>query len=530
MSITSRGSRRLEDARDDLVTRVGAAIPKALSHVVPRYFDLVAPEDLVGTEVRDLQAMIEAHVALGQKRVPGSANVKAISPTLDSAGWHSLHTVVQVVTDDMPFLVDSVSAELSRQDRSIRVIIHPRFWVKRDADGGLIEILDRDVLPGEAPPDGALQESWMSVEVDRESEASELAAIESNIQQVLSDVRATVQDWPAMQTKLEQVISEIESASGVSERERREAIELLSWLTENHFTFVGYSQYALTKNTLASVPGAGLGTLRDATTGSYLSEDDQDHSAMSSLMIITKAKMRSTVHRPVYLDYVGIKQVDANGKQIGEHRFLGLFSSAAYNQSVLNIPVIASKVADVAESMALGRDSHSGKDLMQFMETYPRDEMFQISATELEDVARRVLQLQERRQVRVFTRTEVFGRYVSALVYFPRDRYTTEVRLRMEAILLAAYGATFIDHTARISESVLARLHFVIRKPLGREIPEIDLELLETQLAEATRFWEDDFSESLVDQVGEEESVRLLREWGKSFPESFKEDIPAVNA
>ena len=530
MSITSRGSRRLEDARDDLVTRVGKSIPKAFSHVVPRYFDLVAPEDLVGTEVRDVQAMIESHVSLGQKRVPGSANVLAISPSLETNGWHSLHTVVQVVTDDMPFLVDSVSAELSRQGRSIRVIIHPRFWVKRDSAGELIEILDRDVLPGEAPPDGALQESWISVEVDRESDSSELGSIASHIQQVLSDVRATVQDWPAMQTKLVEVITEIESAAGVSDRERREAIEFLSWLTENHFTFVGYSQYALSKNTLASVPGAGLGTLRDATTGSYLSEDDQDHSAMTSLMIITKAKMRSTVHRPVYLDYVGIKQVDASGNQIGEHRFLGLFSSAAYNQSVANIPVIASKVADVTESLALGRDSHSGKDLMQFLETYPRDEMFQISATELEDVARRVLQLQERRQVRVFTRTEVFGRYVSALVYFPRDRYTTEVRLRMEAILLEAYGATFIDHTARISESVLARLHFVIRKPLGREIPEIDLELLESQLAEATRFWEDDFSESLVDQVGEEESVRLLREWNNSFPESFKEDILAVNA
>jgi glutamate dehydrogenase len=240
--------------------------------------------------------------------------------------------------------------------------------------------------------------------------------------------------------------------------------------------------------------------------------------------------MRSTVHRPVFLDYVGIRRVDSSGNQIGEHRFLGLFSSSAYNQSVTNIPVLSSKVADVTLSMALGRDSHSGKDLMQFLETYPRDEMFQISPDELEDVARRVLQLQERRQVRVFTRSEVFGRYVSALVYLPRDRYTTEVRLRMEAILLQAYGATSIDHTARVSESVLARLHFVVLKPLGKSLPEIDLEQLETDLADATRFWEDDFAESLVEQVGEEDAVRLLRTWGNSFPESFKEDVPAGDA
>jgi len=530
VSITSRGSRRLEEARNELVSRVEKSISKDLTSVVARYFDLVSPEDLVGTEVRDLEGLIKSHVALGTSRMPGTSKVQALSPSIDSQGWQSLHSVVQVVTDDMPFLVDSVSAELSQQGRSIRVVIHPRFWVKRDAQGQLVEILDRDVLPGESTPDGALQESWISVEIDRESDATDLVAIESRIQQVLADVRATVEDWPAMQAKLNEVKSEIEAAAGVSDRERSEAIELLSWLTDNHFTFVGYSKYALTKNTLASVSGAGLGTLRDATSGSYLSEDDQDHSSMSSLMIVTKAKMRSTVHRPVYLDYVGIRQVDASGKQIGEHRFLGLFSSAAYNQSVTNIPVLSSKVADVTASMALGRDSHSGKDLMQFLETYPRDEMFQISPEELEDVARRVLQLQERRQVRVFTRTEVFGRYVSALVYFPRDRYTTEVRLRMEAILLEAFGATSIDHTARVSESVLARLHFVIRKPLGKDIPDIDLEKLEGDLADATRFWEDDFAESLVEQVGEEDSARLLRTWVDSFPESFKEDIPAGNA
>jgi glutamate dehydrogenase len=240
VSVTSRGSRRLEEARDELISRVEKSISKDLSSVVSRYFDLVAPEDLVGTEVRDLEGLIKSHVALGKSRTPGISKVQAVSPSLDLQGWQSLHSVVQVITDDMPFLVDSVSAELSQQGRSIRVVIHPRFWVKRDATGELIEILDRDVLPGEAPPDGAIQESWISVEIDRESDAADLATIETRIQQVLADVRATVDDWPAMQAKLDEVISEIEAAAGVSDRERREAIEFLSWLTDNHFTFVGY--------------------------------------------------------------------------------------------------------------------------------------------------------------------------------------------------------------------------------------------------------------------------------------------------
>lgn len=286
----------------------------------------------------------------------------------------------------------------------------------------------------------------------------------------------------------------------------------------------------MVKNKLSNVQGAGLGTLRDTAGGSYLSEDDNDHASMTSLMVITKAKMRSTVHRSVYLDYVGIRKVDATGQQIGEHRFLGLFSSAAYTQSVTSIPVISNKVQDVIESMGLGRNSHSGKDLMQFLETYPRDEMFQIPAAELEEVAFRVLQFQERRQVRLFTRTEVLGRYVSVLVYFPRDRYTTEVRLRMEAILRETFGATSVDHRARVSESVLARLHFVLRKPRNKEIPEIDLELLESRITDAARFWEDDFADSLIDQVGEEEALRLTRTWIDAFPESFKEDVLADNA
>lgn len=530
VSVTSRGSRRLEEAYDELISLVKNSISSDLTTVVSRYFDAVAPEDLVGAEVRDLEGLIKSHVALGQSRTPGTSKVAALSPNLDSHGWQSPYSVVQVITDDMPFLVDSVSAEISQGGRSIRVVIHPRFWVKRDQQGELVEILDFDVLPGESAPEGAIQESWISVEIDRESDAADLSAIVTKMQRVLADVRATVEDWPAMQAKLHEVIAEIQTVTGVSDRERRETIEFLEWLNENHFTFVAYSNYDLTKNVLSRIGTSSLGTLRNIHDGGLSSKNDQDHSSIDSMMVVTKARMRSTVHRPVVLDYVGIRRVDASGQQIGEHRFLGLFSSAAYNQSVTNIPVLSSKVADVTESMALGRDSHSGKDLMQFLETYPRDEMFQISPDELVDVARRVLHLQERRQVRVFTRTEVFGRYVSVLVYFPRDRYTTEVRLRMEAILLQAYGATTIEHTARVSESVLARLHFVIYKPLGKNIPEIDLEQLEIDLADATRFWEDDFADSLVAHVGGEDSARLLRTWSNSFPESFKADVLAGDA
>lgn len=530
MSASPRGSRRLEDARDELIARAGKSIKSEFQPIVKRYFDHLAPEDLVGREVRDLDAMLAAHIELGAARTPGNARVQALAPTIDANGWQTSHSVVQVVTDDMSFLVDSVSAELSQQGRSIRLVIHPRFLVRRDDSGKLLEILDQDVLPGSDVAAGVTKESWMCFEIDRETDESDLRDIERRITEVLEDVRATIDDWAPMRNRLAEVLAEVSNAAGISDRERTEAVEFLSWLADNRFTFIGYSEYALNKGELTDVAGSGLGTLRDAETGSYLGTSDKDHSSMSSVLLVTKAKMRSTVHRPAFLDYIGIRRVDAAGKQIGEHRFLGLFSSAAYTQSVQSIPILSGKVADVLAEMALGRDSHIGKDLVQFLETYPRDEMFQMSVEELEDVARGVLTLQERRQVKVFTRTEGFGRYVSALVYFPRDRYTTDVRLRMESILLETYGADSIDHTSRVSDSVLARLHFVIRKPSGREIPVVDLEVLEQRLSDAARFWEDDFSDSLIEQVGEEEAIRLVRSWSESFPESFKEDIPATNA
>ena len=530
VSASPRGSRRLEDARDELIARVGKTIQSEFQPLVKRYFDHIAPEDLVGRELRDLDAMVASHIALGSSRKIGVAAVQVLAPSLESNGWQSTHSIVQVVTDDMPFLVDSVTAELSQQGRSIRLVIHPRFLVRRDTNGNLLEALDQDVLPDNEAAPGVTQESWMCIEFDRETDQLELTDITRRILEVLEDVRATIDDWAPMRKRLAEVVSEVSSATGLSDQERTEAVEFLNWLADNHFTFIGYSEYALAKGELTDVVGSGLGTLRDAETGSYLGKSDKDHANMSSVLLVTKAKMRSTVHRPAYLDYVGIRRVDSAGKQIGEHRFLGLFSSAAYTQSVQSIPVLSSKVSAVLESMAMGRDSHIGKDLMQFLETYPRDEMFEMSVDELEEIARGVLTLQERRQVKVFTRTEGFGRYVSALVYFPRDRYTTDVRLAMEEILLETYGADSIDHTARVSDSVLARLHFVIREPSGKEIPVIDVDVLEQRLAEAARFWEDDFSDSLIEQVGEEEAVRLVRTWSESFPESFKEHIPAANA
>ena len=528
--MASLGSVRLEDARRELLNQVSNLVPKEFSQVVEDYFDLVAPIDLVGRNPQDLAAMISAHFELGQNRQLGTAVVHTIAPSIESTGWSSNHTIVQLVTDDKPFLVDSVAAELNVQKRGVHLIMHPRFLVHRDKKGRLVEILSSDSVDQANLPSDAVIESWICVEIDRETDSTELTQITNRIGQVLDDVRIAVTDWQEMRNAAQSVVRAIESAPYFSAEDKNNAADFMRWIDDDHFTYLGYSYNKVSNGAVTLVPGTNLGISRDenetSASANYLMQGTVD----SPVILITKTSNKATVHRPIHMDYIGVREVDQSGNLIGEHRFIGLFTATAYTDTATSIPLLSKKVNDVVTAMGFGQKTHSGKDLMQFIATYPRDELFQISSLELEEVARGVLQIQERKQVRLFARTELFGRFVSALVYFPRDRYTTEVRLRMEEILLSAFGAESIDNAARVSESVLARLHFVIRMPRGMNVPTVDLDGLEQKLAEATRFWEDDFAESLVDQVGEEEAVRLIRTWSESFPESFKEDVPAPNA
>ena len=527
MTEALRRSRRLEEALQGLVAQVVTSAPTNAANAAHRYFELVAAEDLVGREVRDLSEMITHHVSLAQVRPQGTARVQAMAPVLGRDGWYSPHTVVQVVTDDMPFLVDSVTAALSRANHSIHLVIHPIYMVKRDPAGNLLDVLIDEVTNDTTVPSGYSTESWMCFEVDRETDEADLREIEAQLGIVLADVRAAVQDWSRMRDTARETAQLLLNAESFAfeQSQREEASAFITWLTDDHFTFTGFAEYAHTSNgQLESVPGTGLGILRtdNSETSSELRSD--------SLLLVTKSDTRSLVHRSAYTDHVSLAKTNASGKVIGEYRFIGLYSSSAYTQSVFDIPMVSTKAQSVVDAFALGSESHSGKDLVQFLETYPRDQIFQATAQELEETARGVLQLQERRQVRIFVRDEVLKRYASVLVYFPRDRYNTDVRVKMEQVLLDTYGAANVDYTARLTDSVLARLHFEVRMPMGKHTPTVDIEALEIAMAHATRFWEDDFADELLATQGEEEMVRLIRTWKSAFPESFKEDTSAKDA
>ncbi|MGH3471968.1 MAG: NAD-glutamate dehydrogenase [Nocardioidaceae bacterium] len=535
---------RLEDAKHQLLDdaealaehRKGGGPPDQVmsSHFVDLYYKHVAPEDLVDRTPIDVYGAAMSHYRLALNRPQGTTSVRVFTPTVDENQWAADgHTVIEIVTDDMPFLVDSVTMVLSGSDYGIHVVVHPQMLVRRDIAGALQAVLDGELAETNTQPD-LTRESWMHVEIDRESDPAALEQIQRLLSQVLRDVREAVEDWDKMHEQAEQIVAALdENPPPLPESEVAETQALLSWLADDHFTFLGYREYQLhtleDDDVLRAVPGTGLGILRSdqdmSPSFGKLPPVVRAKAREKQLLIITKANSRATVHRPAYLDYVGVKTFDDSGVVVGERRFLGLFSSSAYTESVTRIPVLRDKAVGVLDAAGFSPMSHSGKALMDILENYPRDELFQTSMAELLPVAEAVLHLRERRQMRFFSRRDIYGRYISCLVYLPRDRYTTQVRERIQHILKSVMGASTIDYTARVSESVLARLHFVVRAAPGETLKDFDEAALEQQLIEATRSWTDDFSSALLEKFGEEHGTRLARLYSAAFPEAYKEDF-----
>ncbi|MBJ7357864.1 MAG: NAD-glutamate dehydrogenase [Nocardioides sp.] len=511
---------------------------ETIADLLRAYYRHVALEDLGDRSEVDLYGAFASHYKLAGHRPQGTAKVRVHTPTLSDSDWSAGgRTVVEVVVDDMPFLVDSLTMELSRQLRDVHVVIHPNFDVVRDITGELQSMAP--VTDGAVQPEaGAVRESWMHVEIDRLS-GGDPSEVVDDIQRVLRDVREAVEDWSKMHAQVEDVVAGLLAAPPPLEPEEvRQAAELLEWLADEHFTFLGYKQYQLETHDdgdhLRSVPGTGLGILRAdsdmSESSGKLPETVAAKARERTLLVLAKANSRATVHRPAYLDYVGVKTFDANGQVDGERRFLGLFSSAAYTESLMRIPLIREKAAAVLKRSGFDPRSHAGKALMATLETYPRDELFHTPVDELAPMAESAMAAGERRAVRMLIRRDTYGRYVSVIVYLPRDRYNTTVRERFARILQERLHGESIEFTVRINESTTARVHFVVHLPKGDDIPQVDTLDLERRLAEASRSWRDDFVSAVIAEYGEEVGTTLGRRYVGSFPEAYKEDFSARTA
>ncbi|GGQ38613.1 NAD-glutamate dehydrogenase [Couchioplanes azureus] len=505
----------------------------ATAALVSRYWRFAPDEELVGYTAEEMFAAARRHRELAATRLPGELKLDISAP---SGGQP--HTVISIVTDDMPFLVDSVTALLTAHQLQVHLLVHPLIVVRREPLGALSQV-EADVEPDDAI-DGDLVESWIRVEIDPVRTAEAREQLHNEVRRILTDVRDAVEDWPRMRQRALVIADELAAARGsehklpVPDKDVTDSIELLKWLAHDHFTFLGYREYQLgggagdgDYDVLTAVPGTGLGILRgDQSTPRKLSSmapEAHQRALEKRLLVITKANSRATVHRSAYLDYIGVKVFNDRGEVCGERRFLGLFSSSAYRTSVRELPVVRRKVMEVLDRSGLSPRGHSGKDLLQILETYPRDELFQIKTDDLYEAVIGVLRMAGRRQLRLFLRRDGYGRFISCLIYLPRDRFTMSNRQAMQEILLRELNGVGVDYTTRVTERMLARVHFIVRTDPTDPPGVVDPNALAEKLADATRMWDDDFSLVLERKLGEEPAKELFQRYAAAFPDSYKD-------
>jgi glutamate dehydrogenase len=516
--------------------RLPAATFGTAEPLLRHYYDQADAEDLLHREVADLYGAVMAHWQTAQKFVPGSARIRIYNPTLEEHGWHSDHTVVEIVNDDMPFLVDSVTMEINRQGLALHSAIHPVFRVWRSAAGGI----ERIALGGAGEPgDNSRLESFIHFEVDRSGEAARLDALRSGIARVLGDVRAAVEDWPAMCDITQATIAMLAQAPAAASPDSTEARAFLEWMMDDHFTFLGQRDYELVAQEgryfLRGVPGSGAGILRESLREPEAQDLTPLPAAATAIIegptqiFVTKANSRASVHRPGYLDYVGVKLLDAQGQLFGERRFVGLYTSTAYTAPIAEIPLVRRKCANILARAGFLTKGHLYKSLVTILEQYPRDELFQASEDELFGITTGILRLQEHQRTRLFVRRDRFDRFVSCLVFVPRDKYNTDLRQKIQKLLTAAFHGTSCEFTPLLSESPLARIQLTVRGEPGT-MPHVDTAELEQRIVHASRRWQDDLAEALHESHGEEQGNRLLQRYGASFPAGYREDYPARTA
>ncbi len=548
--MTARGRTPRSGAGVDPLPGVaGSVVRHDLGELIALYYRLVPAEELSTTEPAELAAAVRSHLALAADRVPGRALVRLLNPTCAEEGGSSQDTVVQIVTDDMPYLVDSVVAELARMNVSVRRLVHPIVVVRRDLTGALREVLTGS-NPDEVPTD-ALAESWMYVNVDRITDPDRAGQVEQRLLAVLTDVREVIEDTHGMIGIADAVADGLEAAPPpLPAEEVADGAALLRWLGDGHFIFLGYRHYELVWEpddgsvdgsidnaapTLRAMLASGRGVLRgDSVAARGLSTGPDADPLARNLLVLTQASAPATVHRPVYPHYVGVKTFNERGEITGEHRFLGVLTPTALHEDVLHIPVIGRRVREVIHRAGVLLDSYSGQRMLEVLQTYPRTELFSTDADSLYQTVTGVLSLAQRRTVRLFCRRDPYGRFFSCLVYLPRDRYTTAARLAMQDVLMRDLHGTDLEYSAQIGESVHARVHFTVHTgPGDSSVPAApDVEAITERLEQAVCTWDDRLLDAAYAAVATSgpATADLAQRYLAAFPQAYKEDFDAATA
>ena len=502
-----------------------------IAQLIALYYRNMSPEDIQTRAVPDLYGAVMSHWDLLYHRKPNELKIHIFNPDYEKYGWQSTHTIIQVVTDDMPFLIDTMRMEVNRLGFTIHLMVYiGGIQVCRNQKNQV-----EDLLAYHAAHDKKSGiEAPIYMEIDRQTDPAVLADIQNNIKRVLKDVRVAVEDWTLMQERVQELIDELNSKKMVqSPDEVNETKAFLVWLLQDHFTFLGSRDYEIIgegkDRALRLVPRSGLGVLREYAHSKML----RQYSALpkqaralalstDQILIISKTNTVSTVHRPSYTDYISVKRFNERGELLGERRFIGLYTSVAYAGDPKLIPFLRHKVEAVLERSKLPIKSHAGKDLAHILANLPRDDLFHATTDELYDLAVSILHLQERRRIRLFVREDAYGRFLSCLVYIPRENFSTDLVAQVQNILRDSFNGIDVSFSTYFSESILARIHYVVRiNP--RQRAEYNIKAIENKLVEVGESWEDRLKKKTLDYFGEERGNALFNRYRRAFPAGYRE-------
>lgn len=526
---------QIVDCLKDLTRQAPVGDWAAFEIFVRHYYAHVAPQDMIRRTVGRLAHGVLSVWQFVQQRPQSVPMLRIVNPPAQPGIWSGRHSIIEIVNDDMPFLVASVTAALSNLGWPVRSIIHPIVSVRREQG----QLTSLSVTVGHT--DDSHLESVMAIEVPRITDAAAIKHVEQTLLSVLADVRAAVTDWSDMRRHCVALSQQWQDSPNA---DYREAHDWLQWLAADHFTFLGYRRYQFSHD---ADRGEGHGELLiDETSGlGLLAKNDvsvfdglrhfselpmgvRDILLQDRPLIITKSNRPSSVHRAVPMDALIVRETDGAGALVAVHLFVGLFTSAAYSGSIRDIPYLRQKMTRIMEMAGFREHSHSGNALAHILDTYPRDELFQIDDAPLLETVQGILHLSEQPRLALFTRRDVFDRFVSCLIYLPRDRLDTDVRLRFQQLLIEVFNGTCQDVHITVDSSVLARIHYIITLKDPNHI--CDLDALEQQLSDMARLWSDRLQERLLAAVGDEQAARLMADFGTAFPPGYRNDQTADRA
>ncbi len=505
---------------------------ESLKNLAHTFYGRFGVEDLRGSSVENLYGSLYWIYHAMQGWTGATPHVEFFNPGVQSHGWDCPNTVLLILCRGIPFVTASVRGELNRRNLPVHVVASSNLVVRRDGAGALRHVIGNSETCNADGDEHCHSEAVIYFELARHSHPEELESLRGVILDILAEVERVVDDFSPMTGKLGDVVAQLLAATCVPEATREEAAAFLRWLSERHMTLLGYEYLSVDRSAahpLVSVDrGSRLGLLgQRETRGVADLEADLGHLTPGQLcdepLSFSKSRQRSRVHRLTYPDYVGVRVYDADGEVVGLHRFIGLYTSSVYTMDPRFIPILRRKVQAVLEKSNSDWAEHQSRELARVLELYPRDELFQSSVEELFDTVNAINRIQERRQTRLFVRTDLHGKFVTCIVYVPRDRYTTELREKIEGILCAAFQAEESEFTTLFTESILVRVYFVLRVNPARPV-EVDNRALEEQVVQAALAWEDRLRLRLLEEFGEELGHEYSALLGHGFPAGYRDD------